>query len=102
MSQAPEVLLCPDKKLPHENKERSDLIYSTEVDIWSVGILAYELLAGRAPFERDSRLQTFEHILTQDPEYPCMISEAARSFIRSTLVKVCTAMPCSSCNMLAP
>ena len=47
---APEVLVCPDKHAPSDNKERSDLWYGAAVDAWAVGVLAYELAVGRPPF----------------------------------------------------
>ena len=47
---APEVLRCPDKYLPGDNKERADLAYNEAVDSWAMGVLAYELIVGRPPF----------------------------------------------------
>jgi serine/threonine protein kinase len=47
---APEVLVCPLKRLPSDHKEKVELAYTTKVDSWSMGVLAYELLAGRPPF----------------------------------------------------
>lgn len=44
---APEVLRCPLKRHPADNKERADLHYTGTVDAWAVGVLAYELLTGR-------------------------------------------------------
>ncbi len=34
---APEVLRCPFKSKPDENKEKSELHYSNRVDGWAVG-----------------------------------------------------------------
>jgi len=50
---APEVLRCPMKSLPEENKDREDLAYDCSADIWSLGVLAFELLNGRPPFPRN-------------------------------------------------
>jgi hypothetical protein len=44
---APEVLRCPLKRRPGDNKTRTDLHYATAVDAWAVGVLAFELLTGR-------------------------------------------------------
>lgn len=44
---APEVLRCPLKRLPGDNKDKLELHYDGTVDTWAVGVLAYELLVGR-------------------------------------------------------
>lgn len=43
----PEVLRCPLKRHPGDNKSRTELHYTTAVDSWAAGVLAYELLTGR-------------------------------------------------------
>lgn len=37
-------------------------------DIWALGVIAYECLAGFRPFAGDSREELFEQILTRDPK----------------------------------
>ena len=37
--------------------------YDTSVDIWCIGILTYELLTGRAPFESEKRNVVMEKIV---------------------------------------
>lgn len=44
---APEVLRCPLKRLPGDNKDKQELHYDGTVDTWAVGVLAFELLVGR-------------------------------------------------------
>ena len=85
---SPEVLLCPEKSRPEENKERMELGYGEAVDVWAVGILAYELLVGRPPFERESREETYACISKQDPALPGWMSEPAKDFITTALAKV--------------
>lgn len=80
---APEVLQCPVKKHPSENKDRTDLAYSSQVDCWAVGVLAYEMLVGKPPFEQGSRLDTEHFIMFEEPNMnvPWM-SGHAKDFIK--------------------
>ena len=50
--QAPEVVVCPDKHKPSDHKELTHLYYTNLVDSWAVGVLAYELIIGRPPFDK--------------------------------------------------
>jgi len=59
-----------------------------QVDVWAVGILAYELLVGHPPFEQDSRMETYESIMNADPEFPAWVSPNAREFVLAALCKV--------------
>jgi serine/threonine protein kinase len=93
LSQAPEVLVCPDKRKPEENKDKAILAYGPAVDSWAVGVLTYELLCGYPPFEQDSRALTYEYIMYKPVEYPPIISDTAKSFIAAALCKV-TAPSC--------
>ena len=89
---APEVILCPQKDHPHEYKECSELTYTGAIDIWAVGVLAYELMTGKAPFERQEGASIEQHetclqILQEDPIFPSHLSPCAISFIRSAMDK---------------
>ncbi|MEW5299405.1 MAG: hypothetical protein WDW36_002424 [Sanguina aurantia] len=84
---APEVLKCPFKSRPDENKLDARLHYSNRVDAWAVGVLTYELLVGFPPFFDQSRTGTEKRILTSTPVFPATLSEAAKSFICHALQK---------------
>ncbi len=54
----PEVLRCPDRAWPDLHKERQDLAYGVQADVWALGILLHELLLGRTPFQHSTVFQT--------------------------------------------
>lgn len=58
------------------------------MDVWAVGVLAYELLVGRPPFERESREETYQYIQHREPALPAWMSEPARDFVTAALAKV--------------
>ncbi|BDA48789.1 probable Aurora kinase A at N-terminal half [Coccomyxa sp. Obi] len=84
---APEVVMCPEKSHPQENKEKALLGYTSSVDAWAIGILGYELIVGHPPFERETRTDTYEQIMYRRPNYPAWISEELRMFISAALTK---------------
>jgi len=77
----PEVAICPLKKVPSDHKDRSDLFYSAAADIWSVGILVWELLTGSAPFKGHNCAAIKQNVLAQVLDVPSTVSPLARSFI---------------------
>jgi len=76
-----EILKCPYKSKPEENKEKTHLHYDNTVDSWAVGVMTFELLTGCPPFYDQSRTNTEARIKTGIPEFPTTMSEGARSFI---------------------
>lgn len=67
---APEVIRCPPKNHPLDNKHCTDLHYGFEVDIWSVGVLAYRLLLGELPNGLAKKtLQLLEKDVTSETSY---------------------------------
>lgn len=52
-----------------------------------MGILAFELIVGRPPFEKETRAATYEAIMYRRPSFPAWISNSAKDFITCALVK---------------
>ncbi len=69
-------------------QEKVLLTCTDKVDVWAVGILTYELLVGRPPFEKESRVETYQYIMNESPSFPPWMSEGARDFINCALAKV--------------
>lgn len=84
---APEVISCPDKRKPNDHKDMKHLYYTPVIDAWAVGVLAYELLVGRAPFDKGHKKLTIQEIMTAEPNIPLSISDDGRDFIRWSLIK---------------
>ncbi|KAG1677581.1 hypothetical protein FOA52_014479 [Chlamydomonas sp. UWO 241] len=83
---APEIYLCPPKLSPHENKRDRSLQYSTKVDVWALGVLAYELLTGVGPFESGGDFdETSDAVMYNEVEFPVGMSNAAKLFIKAAL-----------------
>ena len=48
--------------------------FSGETDIWSLGVIFYQLLVGQRPFNGRTRSEIFENILERDPKPPRQIN----------------------------
>lgn len=59
--------------------------HDEKVDLWSLGVLCYEFLAGKPPFETESYDETYKRIIRVDLRFPPCISDGARDLIS----KVC-------------
>jgi serine/threonine protein kinase len=87
---APEVLKCPFKSHPDENKDNTRLHYCGGVDSWAIGVLSYELLVGCPPFYSESRSATEERIFSTMPAMPEGISEEVRGTIHIPSLPACS------------
>lgn len=61
--------------------------YDYRVDIWALGVVAYELMAGNTPFYRRSWQETFRCILRGTYEFPAHFSDDAKNLVNQLLVK---------------
>jgi len=65
--------------------------YGKEVDIWSIGVIAYILLCGYPPFYDENDSELFRQILKAEYEFDSPywdeISESAKDFIRHMMCK---------------
>ncbi len=56
--------------------------YGFPADVWSTGILCYELLVGGSPFEADTKEETYDKIVQCELWFPTHLSANAQDFIR--------------------
>ena len=55
-----------------------------QVDVWAAGVLAYELVVGRAPFEVKDESQTASMIMfSNNIHFPPQYSQAWADFVRT-------------------
>lgn len=60
--------------------------HNKQVDLWSLGVLCYELLIGEPPFQTGSYDETFLKITHVKYKIPDFVSNEAKHFISKLLV----------------
>jgi serine/threonine protein kinase len=48
--------------------------HDEKVDLWSLGVLCYEFLCGKPPFETASHQETYQRIINVDLKFPSYVS----------------------------
>ena len=71
--------------LPPEMVQKSRKDYDSTVDIWGVGILSYEFVVGKPPFESDTKKETYEKIGKLHYEFPDYVSIEFKDFVSQCL-----------------
>ena len=60
--------------------------HDEKVDLWSLGVLCYEFLCGKPPFETASHPETYQRIINVDLKFPAYVTAG-------TVLKQCS-NPC--------
>jgi serine/threonine protein kinase len=62
-------------------------IYSIKADIWSLGVVLYEMIFGNCPFQSNSIANLIEVLNTQNLQFPGPISPTLKTLISRMLTK---------------
>jgi serine/threonine protein kinase len=57
------------------------------LDHWCIGVLCYELLVGKPPFESETQHDTYKRIVTSTCKFPSYVSPLAQDLILKLLKK---------------
>jgi len=55
--------------------------HDEKVDLWSLGVLCYEFLVGKPPFEAEGNTATYRRISKIDLHFPSHMSDGAKDLI---------------------
>lgn len=74
----------PDYLAPEAIKKQK---YDKMIDWWSTGILIYNMLFGKTPFQQSSLVKLYEAIVTEEPSFPQDADPDAVDLIKKLLAK---------------
>ncbi|XP_071502360.1 aurora kinase C-like [Diadema antillarum] len=60
-------------------------MHDEKVDLWSLGVLCYEFLVGKPPFEAEGSSETYRRITKVDYRFPNYVTAGARDLIKRLL-----------------
>src|SRR3989339_893122 len=85
------VLGSPCYMSPEQVKGKKDVDH--RIDIWGVGVVLYEMLVGRAPFDGDNYNEVMIDIATTDPEDPCDLNPEISREMADVILKALAREP---------
>jgi len=56
-------------------------LHNEKVDLWSLGVLCYEFLVGKPPFEAEGHHETYRRITKVDLRFPSYMCTGSRDLI---------------------
>ena len=59
--------------------------HDEKVDLWSLGVLCYEFLCGKPPFETASHQETYQRIINVDLKFPAYVTAGTVNALCSTI-----------------
>lgn len=70
------------------------------MDLWSLGVILFELYTGQPPFYTNSIYTLIKQIVRETVQYPASMSADFRSFLQVRRVLICRRFPCLLCRLL--
>lgn len=80
-----DIFGTPEYMSPEQARGERDIDKST--DIYSIGIVLYEIFTGKIPFRSDNQIRTIELIKNMDPEPPKKHNPSIPKHINNTIMK---------------
>jgi serine/threonine protein kinase len=73
--------------------------HDEKVDLWSLGVLCYECIVGKPPFEAVTYEETYRRIGRAEYSFPSHVSEGARDLIRRVSTMACVSHCHKNCQL---